>query len=88
MTSQGDVGRAPTRNDDVVDKARKRRDAADEESQHGTPVAGELGRVAVDAVKIVHVGNGNVAAADNIVAMRGGSRFSYVGSFREARDVV
>jgi hypothetical protein len=66
---RGCVGRQPARNDDAVDEAGKRGNAADEEGCYGAPVGSELRRVAVNAVEVVHIGYGNVAASDDVVAI-------------------
>ena len=55
--------------DDIVNEARKWRDAADDESDNGAPVGGEFGRVAVDAVEVVHIGYGDIATSDDEVAV-------------------
>ncbi len=57
------------RYDDIVDKARKRRDATDEECDHGAPIGSEFWRVAVHAVEPVHVRHGDVAFSDDEVAV-------------------
>ncbi len=76
LTANGNAGRATAGFDDVLDEAGKRRGAADEEGGDGAPVAGEFGRVAVDAVEIVHVRYRHVAASDNIVAVARDKRVS------------
>lgn len=68
LTSCRDAGLATTRFHNVIDEARKRRDAANEEGNHSTPVGSPFLRVAVDAVEVVHVRNGDFAAAEDIVA--------------------
>ena len=55
LTALGNTGGAGAGDDDVVDEAGQRGHAADEEGDDGAPVAGELGRVPVHAVEIVHV---------------------------------
>lgn len=67
LTTNRDTSGTITRCNDIVDEARERRDAADEEGDDGAPVAGELGRVAVHAVEVVHVGDRHVAAAHDVV---------------------
>jgi hypothetical protein len=52
----------------VVNEARERRDAADEEGHDGTPVGCEFRRVAVNAMEVVHVGYGHVTTSDDVVA--------------------
>jgi hypothetical protein len=69
LTAQGDAGRAIARYNDVVDEARERGDTADEEGGDGAPVASKSGRVAVDAVEVVHVRHGHVTASDDVVAV-------------------
>jgi hypothetical protein len=69
LTAYGDASRAIARYNDVVDEAGERGDAADEEGSDGAPVASESGRVAVDAVEVVHVGYGHVTASHDVVAV-------------------
>lgn len=78
LTPGRDTGRAAASFDDVVDKARKRRDTADEEGSYGTPVGPPFLRVAVDAVKVVHVRDGHFAAADDVVAGERNQRSIYL----------
>ena len=68
LSSNGDAGRAETCFNDVVDEAGEWGDGADEEGGDGAPVAGVPGRVAVDAVEVVHVGYGHVTTSDDVVA--------------------
>ena len=68
LTTRRDASRAHTRYDNVVDEAGEWRDAADEEGGDGAPVAAISGRVAVDAVEVVHVGYGYVATSNDVVA--------------------
>lgn len=68
MTAHRDAGLSIACYNDVVDEAGERGDAADEESDDGAPVASVSGRVAVDAVEVVHVGYGHVTASDDVVA--------------------
>ena len=68
LTAYGDLGGALACYNNVVDEAGKRGNTADGEGSDGTPVGAELGRVAVDAVEVVHVGHGHVTAADDVVA--------------------
>ena len=68
LTADGDARRLATRYLDVVDKAGERRNAADEEGGDCAPVGGELGRVAVHAVEVVHVRHGDSSSSDNEVA--------------------
>ena len=68
LTARRDAGLATARSNDVVDEARERGDAADEEGGDSTPVASVSGRVAVHTVEVVHVGYGYLAASDNVVA--------------------
>ena len=63
-----DTGRATACFDDIVDEARKRRDTADEEGSYGTPIGPPFLRVAIDAVKVVHVRDRHFAAAEDVVA--------------------
>ena len=68
LTTRRDAGLAHARYNDVVDEAGEWGDAADEEGGDGAPVAGVFGRVAVDAVEVVHVGYGHVTTSDDVVA--------------------
>lgn len=67
------------RYNDVVNEAGERGDAANEEGDDGTPVATVSGRVAVDAVEVVHVGYGHVTASDDVVAAARDKRISGYG---------
>ncbi len=82
LTAFGDSGGFRTCSNDVIDKARKRGNTADEEGDDGAPVATESGRVAVDTVEVVHIGHGHVAASDDKVAAAQRKRISWI------RDVV
>lgn len=82
LTTQGDAGRFITGCNDVVDKAGQRGDAADNEGGDGAPVTTISGRVAVDAVEIVHVGYGHVTASDDVVAAARQKRISGYGRGR------
>jgi hypothetical protein len=82
LTAQRDAGLAIARGNDVVDEAGERGDAADEEGDYGAPVASVSGRVAVDAVEVVHVGYGHVAASDDVVAAARDKRISGYGRGR------
>ena len=68
LTTRRDASLAITCFDDVVDEAGEWGNAADEESDDGAPVCGVLGRVAIDAMEVVHVGYGHVATSDDKVA--------------------
>ena len=68
LTTSRDAGLAISRYNDVVDEAGEWGDAADEEGGDGAPVGGVFGRVAVDAVEVVHVGYGHVTTSDDVVA--------------------
>ena len=68
LTTRGDAGCAKARYNDVVDETGEWGDAADEEGGDGAPIAAVSGRVAVDAVEVVHVGYGHVTTADDEVA--------------------
>jgi hypothetical protein len=76
LTAQRDAGLAIARYNDVVDEAGERGDAADEEGDDGAPVASVSGRVAVDAMEVVHVGYGHVTASDDVVAAARDKRIS------------
>ena len=58
-----------TSNDDVVDEAWKWRNAANEEGCDCTPITAELWMIPVNTVEVVHVWDGNVAAANDEVAV-------------------
>lgn len=68
LTADGNIGASATSLLDVVDKSWKGWKAADEESSDCTPVGAKLGRVAVNAVEVVHVGDGHFAASNDVVA--------------------
>ena len=57
LTTNRDVGLAATSHDNVVDEAGKRRNTPNDKGDNGTPVGGELGRVAVHSVEVVHIRN-------------------------------
>lgn len=57
-----------TSHNDVVDEAWEGRNAANDEGEDGTPIRSIFGRVAVDAVEVVHVGHRHVATSDNEIA--------------------
>ena len=76
LTAQRDARLAIARYNDVVDEAWKRGNAADEEGDDGAPVASVSGRVAVDAVEVVHVRYGHVTASDDVVAAAKEKRIS------------
>jgi hypothetical protein len=67
LTANGDSSRAHTRYNNVIDKAGKWRNAANKEGSNGAPVSTEFRRVAIDAVEIVHVRYGDIAASNDIV---------------------
>lgn len=54
---------------DAVDEACERGREADYEGCDGAPVCGEARRVAVDAVEVVHCGDGDAAFAHDVVAL-------------------
>lgn len=68
LTTYSDSGVTITCLDNVVNKAREWRNAADKESDNGTPITGVFGRIAVHAVEVIHVWDGDVSASDNIIA--------------------
>ncbi len=78
LTPRRHASLASTRNDNVVDEAGKRRNTADEKGDYGAPIAAEFGRVAVHAMEIVHVGNRNLPASDDVVAVAEDKRVSGV----------
>lgn len=53
----------------AICKARQWRCKAYDQSNHGTPICAEFGRIAVDAVEFVHVWYGNIATTGDVVAM-------------------
>ena len=67
LASNGDSGSLQPSFYNVVDESWKWRNAADEERGHCTPVAAKLWRVAVYAVKVIHVWNRDIASADEEV---------------------
>jgi len=79
LTAQRDAGLVIARCNDVVGEAGERGGAADEEGSDGAPVASVSGRVAVDAVEVVHVGYGHVTVSDDIVAVARDKRISGYG---------
>lgn len=54
---------------DAVDEAGKRRSKSDDECYNSTPVCRKLGRVAIDAIELVHIRYRDVATTSNVVAM-------------------
>lgn len=54
---------------DAVDEARERRCKSDDKCDDRTPVCGKLGRVAVDAIELVHIRYRHVAATSDVVAL-------------------
>ena len=82
LAAHRNAGLAKARYNDVVDEARERGDAADEERDDGTPVGSVSGRVAVNAVEVVHVGYGHVTASDDVVAAARDKRISGYGRDR------
>lgn len=69
LTAQRNAGRVTARLNDVVNEAGERGDTADEEGGDGAPVASKFGRVAINAMEVVHIWYGHVAASDNIVTV-------------------
>lgn len=70
LTANINAGSTSASHDNVIDKAWEGGNAADDESNNGTPVGGVLWRVAVDAVEVVHVGYRNISAMNEEVAVR------------------
>ena len=64
----------------VIHKAGKRWCAADEEGYHRPPIRAEFGRIAIYAVKVVHIWHRNTALADNEVAGTSGQHIERFGS--------
>jgi hypothetical protein len=85
LTAHRDAGLAITRYNDVVDEAGERGDAANEEGGDGAPVASVSGRVAVDAVEVVHIGYRHVTASDNVIAT---ARDKQISGYERGRGVV
>jgi len=54
---------------DVADEAGQWRHEAENKCNNSTPVGGISGRVAVDAMEVVHVGHGDSAATDDVVTI-------------------
>lgn len=69
LTANGHAGLLPARNDNIVDEAGERRNAADEEGGYSPPIATPSGRVAVDAMKIIHIGNRYLSTSYDVVAV-------------------
>jgi hypothetical protein len=82
LAARRDAGLAIARFNDVVDEAGERGDAADEEGGDGAPVATVSGRVAIDAVEVVHVGYGHVTASDDVVTAARDKRINGYGRGR------
>jgi hypothetical protein len=76
LTAQSDAGFAITSYNDVIDEAGQRGDAADEKGDDGAPVASVSGRVAIDAVEVVHVRYRHVTASDDEVTAAENKRIS------------
>ena len=77
-----DAGLAMTRDNDIVDEAGEWGHTADEEGSNGAPIGSISIRVAVDTVKVVHVGYRYIHAADNVVAVVRDKRISAFGCGR------
>lgn len=60
LATNGNTGGGAAGFLNIVHEARKRRDTTEEECDDCAPVGTEFGRVAVDAMEIVHVGDGDV----------------------------
>lgn len=67
LTTQRHTGSAMPCNNNIVDEAGERRDAADEKGDNGTPITSKFWRIAVDTVEVIHVGHGNSATPDDVV---------------------
>lgn len=78
LTTQGDAGSTVTCDNNVVDKAREGRNAADEEREDRAPIGAKFWRVAVHAVEVVHVRDGYVATSDNKVTVARDNRISHL----------
>lgn len=70
LTACGDVDRTPSCYNDIVDKTRKRRCTANEESSDCAPIRTKFGRIAVDTMEPVHVRYRDIASAHNEVAVK------------------
>lgn len=82
LAAQRNAGLAVSRHNDVVDEAGEWGNASDEESGDGAPVARISGRVSVNAVEVVHIGYGHVAAPDDEVAA---ARDKWISGYRRGR---
>lgn len=69
----------------IVHEARKRGDTTEEECDDCAPVGTEFGRVSVDAVEIVHVGDGDVGFSYEEIA---GARVSGLFFWKERQKFV
>ena len=67
LTAGRNAGLFTSSNLDVVDEAREWGNAADEEGGDGTPITSVAGRVAVDAMEVVHVRYRHIATSDDVV---------------------
>lgn len=74
----------------IVHEAWKRRDTTEEECDDCAPVGTEFGRVAVDAMEVVHVGDGDVGFSyEEIAAARvSGLFFSFSFGLKERQEFV
>lgn len=61
------AGSATARSNDVVHKTGERGNGADEECNHGPPVATKFGRVAIHAVEVVHIWHGHLPTSNDVV---------------------
>jgi hypothetical protein len=69
LSTQRDAGRTMTCNNNIVDESGKWRYAANKESGHCAPIGRELGRVAVNAVEVIHVRYRDPFPSDNIITI-------------------
>lgn len=70
LTASRNTGASTTSNLNIVDEAGKGRNTADDEGRDCTPVACEFGRIAIDAVEVVHIGDGHVTSSNDVVAIQ------------------
>ena len=68
LTTKGDTCGGSTGDGDAVYEAGKRRNATDEESENGAPVAAPSAVIEIDALEVVHVWYRDIATSNNEVA--------------------
>ena len=70
LATQRNAGRAVARYLNIVDEAGEWRNGPEKEGDNGTPIGCVLGRVAIDAVKVIHIGHRDILTSDNKVAVK------------------